>query len=207
MSARQYNKYLWLLNVIHSAGRITFKDIEEKWALASINELQESRLPRSTFNAMKLQIEELMGVNIACDRSTNEYFIENIDQLPAVDNGCLTHYAIAQQDTVCVKPLPIQRVCLHVIREAAPHLIIYPLHESQHEIAHDLSDKYAIFEYLMSPTLEFYQQVRSMGTDVELIEPEWLREHLRKDAELLYATYVEGWSIKKEAEGEVYYLN
>lgn len=207
MSARQYNKYLWLLNVIHAAGRITFKDIEDKWVHASVNESKESRLPRSTFNAMKAQIEELMDVNIACDRHTNEYYIENADQLPAVNNGCLTHYAIAQQDMVCVEPLPVQRVCIHVISEAAPHLRVYPLQESQHELDHKQSDKFAIFEYLMSPTLEFYQKVRSMGTDVELIEPEWLREHLRKDAQMLYATYVDGWSIKKEAEGEVYYLD
>ena len=204
MSARQYNKYLWLLNVIHAAGHITFKDIEDKWVHASINERKESRLPRSTFNAMKAQIEELMNVNIVCDRHTNEYYIENADLLPAVNNGYLTHYAIAQLDMVCVKPLPIQRVCLHVIVEAAPHLRIYPLHKSQHEVEHEQSNKFAIFEYLISPTMEFYQKVRSMGTDVELVEPEWLRHHLREDARIMYATYVDGYSIKKEAEGEEY---
>jgi hypothetical protein len=200
MSARQYNKYLWLSNVIHSAGRITFKDIEEKWAHASINEQQESRLPRSTFNAMKLQIEELMGIIIVCDRSTNEYFIENIDQLPQIDHGQITHLHIAKQDHVYVNPCKVQPIRIHIIEEAAGDLRKYPLHPSQHELLPREHSGYAVFDYLMSPTMEFYQQICSMGPNVELISPEWLRKHLRDDAELLYATYVEGCSIKKEYE-------
>jgi len=200
MSARQYEKYLWLVNTIHSAGRITFKKIEEKWAYASVNEDKASRLPRSSFNEMKREVELLYRVEIQCDRSTNEYYIANLSNLPTI-RGEVSHWGLAQQEDFKVKsPLPIQRIRIHVIEPEAKDTRRFPLHPSQHEIRHDLEQEYAIFDYLMAPTLEFFMKIRSMGSEVELIEPEWLRQHLVDEAELLHRTYVEGVSIQKEAE-------
>jgi len=198
MSARQYEKYMWLLNTIHSAGRITFKDIVDKWSKATVNEDRATRLPRSSFNDMKREIEMLYDVNIGCDRTTNEYYIENLDQLPTI-RGEISFWGLAQQEDFKVaSPLPVQHIRIHVIEPAAKDTRRFPLHASQHEVLPAVSKEYAVFDYLLSPTLEFYMKIRSMGTDAELIEPEWLREQLKQDAILNYQTYVEGKSIAKE---------
>ena len=45
MSVSQYNKYIWLVDTIRSAGKITKEDIDRKWAYSSYNENHESRFP------------------------------------------------------------------------------------------------------------------------------------------------------------------
>lgn len=64
------------MNTILSAGRITLDEIERKWVHASLNENGDTRLPRSSFNAMREQVEVMFGVTIRCDRRTNEYYVE-----------------------------------------------------------------------------------------------------------------------------------
>ena len=49
MSVLQYNKYIWLVDTIRSAGKITKEDIDRKWVSSSYNENHESRFPERTF--------------------------------------------------------------------------------------------------------------------------------------------------------------
>lgn len=202
MSARQYNKYLWLVDTIHAAGRITLPEIERRWAAASINEKHETRLPRSTFNKIREEIGELCHIEIGCDRTTNEYYIKDLENLNK-QLGKFTHFGISQQNTFKVEhPLAIQRVVLDTIPEAAEDLRRFPLDLSQRE-APSTGKPFCSFEYLLSPTLEFYMKIRSLGTDVEVLEPEWLREMLSKDIEILYNTYVtRTTSIRDEANND-----
>ena len=191
MSARQYNKYMWFIDTIHAAGRITFPDLEAKWARASANEDHTTRLPRSTFNKIREEVGQLCNVLIECDRSTNEYYIKNTSKLDEQLNT-YSHYGLAQHKRFEVAhPLEVQRVVIDAIPETAEDLRRYPLHPSQKEIT-QRGDESCTFEYLMSPTLDFYMKIRSLGNNVELLEPAWLRDELRKDIELLYTTYVTG---------------
>ncbi|NMA73361.1 MAG: WYL domain-containing protein [Bacteroidales bacterium] len=71
--------------------------------------------------------------------------------------------------------------CLIKIK-ANPHQAKYlkglPLHHSQKEI--ETKDETTIFEYYIKPTFDFKKELLSMGVEIEILEPEWLREEIRK---------------------------
>ena len=66
-------KYIWLLQELTDAG-------EEGMSLDEIvkeyQERYDSAYPRRTFNNHRASIEEVFGIKIGCDRSTNRYFID-----------------------------------------------------------------------------------------------------------------------------------
>lgn len=75
-----FKEYLWLVNTIYKAGRITLKEINEKWLGTEMSEGIE--IARSTFNRHRAAIEEILGINIECDRRNGyRYYISNIDVL------------------------------------------------------------------------------------------------------------------------------
>lgn len=63
-------EYIWLVNTIYRARRITFAEIQEKWRQTDMSDGQE--LARSTFARHKDAIESMFGILINCDRQ-NEY--------------------------------------------------------------------------------------------------------------------------------------
>ena len=71
-------KYIWLVQTFIRAGKtgLSLSDIEDRW---------ESRfdLPysRRTFNNHREAIEEVFGIKIECNRSTNRYFIDYSDEV------------------------------------------------------------------------------------------------------------------------------
>ena len=76
MATQPLYKYLWIVDLIRSKRRIKLKDIQSKW-----EEEFGTPLPRRTFVYSKEAIEELFDINIECDRTTNEYYIENLDDV------------------------------------------------------------------------------------------------------------------------------
>lgn len=75
-----FKEYIWLVNTIRRAGRITFAEIQEKWLDAEISEGVE--LARSTFNRHKDAIEDIFGIYIECDRKDGyRYYIGNAEDL------------------------------------------------------------------------------------------------------------------------------
>lgn len=78
-TATLFRRYLWLLDVIYSAGRITLDEICVRWQRNEMSGGEE--LPRKTFENHRKAVEELFDVNIACDRRTNEYYVECSDDL------------------------------------------------------------------------------------------------------------------------------
>ena len=62
-----------------------------------------------------------------------------------------------------------------------------PLHESQNEI--ERNDSYSIFELYIRPTYDFYQEVLRMGTQVEVLEPNDMREGLAKMTGIMNKMY------------------
>lgn len=80
MAKDSFNRYIWLLDTIQRYGRITLKDLKTKWETCSINE-DRKPLPERTFANYKANIEQIFGIEIACDRATNEYYIVNPEDL------------------------------------------------------------------------------------------------------------------------------
>lgn len=72
------NKYIWLVNTFVRAGErgLSLDDICRRW---------ESRFgssySRRTFNNHRMNVEEIFGIRIDCNRSTNRYFIDCSDDV------------------------------------------------------------------------------------------------------------------------------
>jgi len=69
-----YNQYVWLVDTIRSAGRITKRDLDARWAKAPLNTLKEKEYPIRKFHRHRLAIIKLFGVYIICDKTDGNYF-------------------------------------------------------------------------------------------------------------------------------------
>lgn len=69
-------EYIWLVNTIFQAGKITFAKINEKWLRTEMSGGVE--ISRTTFNRHKDAIEDIFGVIIDCDKKDGfKYYIAN----------------------------------------------------------------------------------------------------------------------------------
>ena len=75
-----FKEYIWLIETIYEAGKITFAEINEKWLRTEESEGVE--LSRTTFNRHRDAILDMFGVIIECDRKDGyRYYIYNKDVL------------------------------------------------------------------------------------------------------------------------------
>lgn len=71
-----FKEYIWLINTIHKAKKISLADINERWMDTEMSEGVE--MSRTTFYRHKCAIEEMFGIYIECDRKNgNKYYIGN----------------------------------------------------------------------------------------------------------------------------------
>ena len=70
----------------------------------------------------------------------------------------------------------VQKVLLKLSAGQANYLRTLPLHRSQQEIKRDT--EYSIFELHLCPEFDFQQEILSMGEEVEVLEPLWLRKEI-----------------------------
>lgn len=80
MSKNQINKYVWLVETLYKAKKITLKEINRKWLETDLSEGLE--IPRRTFHTWKNAVEEMFGLVIMCDKGDGDrYYIENREVL------------------------------------------------------------------------------------------------------------------------------
>ena len=73
-----FREYIWLVNTIKRAGRISFERINQLWINNDLNDGKP--LSRTTFYRLRLAIEDMFGIRINCDND-HQYFISNPEQL------------------------------------------------------------------------------------------------------------------------------
>ena len=74
-------KYIWVVKTIHRAGRITLKELNEKWR-ANVDISRGEDLPRQTFDRWKSGILDLFGILIDCEQHGGyHYYIANPKEL------------------------------------------------------------------------------------------------------------------------------
>lgn len=74
-------KYIWVVKTIHRAGRITLKELNEKWR-ANVDLSRGEDLPRQTFDRWKSGILDLFGILIDCEQHGGyHYYIANPKEL------------------------------------------------------------------------------------------------------------------------------
>lgn len=68
-----FRQYVWLVDTISRAGRITLREINDRW----LNTALGDGIPysRSTFRRHRQEVEEMFGIAILCD-SENRYYID-----------------------------------------------------------------------------------------------------------------------------------
>ena len=90
MSKNQINKYVWLVETLYKAKKITLKEINRKWLETDLSEGLE--IPRRTFHTWKNTVEEMFGLVIMCDKHDGDrYYIENREDL---EGECLQRWLL-----------------------------------------------------------------------------------------------------------------
>lgn len=105
MAKNLLNKYVWLVETIYKAKKITFEEINEKWL---DNDLSEGNpLPLRTFHKWRIAIEEMFGLiieNEQCGRY--RYYIQNADELK---NGSMRSWLF---NTLTVSNLMVENLSI-----------------------------------------------------------------------------------------------
>lgn len=77
MSKDLFNRYIWLIDTIKRYGHITREELNVRWKKSPFSNGEP--LPRRTFYNYRIAIEDLFKVNIECNPSTFEYYIDEGD--------------------------------------------------------------------------------------------------------------------------------
>ena len=86
-----FREYIWLVNTIWKARKISLADINSRWVRTEMSEGKD--MARSTFNRHKDAIEDMFGIIIKCDANDGyKYYIYNERALneDSVQNWMLT---------------------------------------------------------------------------------------------------------------------
>jgi len=82
-----------------------------------------------------------------------------------------------------------QRVVIRVMNGQQKYVRTLPWHHSQKEVAK--TDAYSDFQFYIRPTFDFEQEILSHGADVEVLEPQWLRDEIGDIAARMNEVYSE----------------
>ena len=84
MAKNLFNRYVWLVNTIYEAGKITFEEISNRWERSALGD--GAPLPLRTFHNHRKEIEALFDINIECNkRGGYYYYIENAEEMERGD--------------------------------------------------------------------------------------------------------------------------
>lgn len=110
----------------------------------------------------------------ALDRIRDLYVTENSFSLPESFNASeyfSNIYGVSIYNNAEVCDVKIKAEAFQ-----ANYLRTLPLHNSQKET--ERTDEYSIFTFKMVPTFEFEHEMLSLGRNVEILEPLWLRDEI-----------------------------
>ena len=299
-----FHRLVWLIDTVYSAGSIKMADIDRKWARSPYNDGGEDDYGARNLHRHREAIAALFGIEIVCDRTTNEYSIGSRGALDqegargwlvntfAVNN--MVNLAGGMKDRIIFEEIPegarylstivnamkderklfmsyqgftrpephsflLSPYCLKVFKqrwylvgkpddhpeEAEPrvyaldrvkdmattdhrfsmpkdfkaslffrghygvdrrienaekivikidnfeanYIRTLPIHDSQVEMKQE--DGFTYFSFYVAPTIDFVQELRKFGADLEVLEPEHLREEFREQGKKLNAMYKE----------------
>ncbi len=84
MAKNYFKSYIWLIETLQSRGHLTLRELQSLWLRSSVNDEQKELAPRTFSNHIK-SIEDIFGIEIACDRRDNTYYIRNEDEIGGSD--------------------------------------------------------------------------------------------------------------------------
>lgn len=119
MAKNLVGKYVWLVETIYNAGRITYDDINKKWQQ---EDFDGKELPLRTFHKWRIAVEEMFGLNIECERKGGyHYYIGNPDE---IENSGLRSWLLS---TISVSNLLLdsQQLKSRILLEEVPSGVKY----------------------------------------------------------------------------------
>lgn len=88
---------------------------------------------------------------------------------------------------IIVEEIPVESIRLKVDAYQANFLRSLPLHSSQHELKR--TEEYSIFSLRVRPTFDFRQKLLSLGSTVEVLQPETLRQEMKEEIATMLRRY------------------
>lgn len=176
----QLQKYTWLIDTIRRAGRISHRELSEKWEQRK--DLSDCKpLHRATFNRWRDAILSQFGIMISCKRVGGyHYYIENPEDIneDELKKWMLDSFAVGNligeylmlKDRIMVNPIPSGRDLLTQILQAMKEDTV-------------INITYRAFQYTQSYTFPVEPYC------VKLFENRWylLGHNLSRDTMRLYA--------------------
>ena len=111
-----FKEYIWLVNTIRKAKRITFAEINERWLDSELSEGVE--IARATFNRHRDAILDIFGIIISCDKKNGyTYYIENEEVLSenSIQNWMFSTITV---NNIISESLPLQK---RILLEHVPY--------------------------------------------------------------------------------------
>ena len=162
MAKNYFKSYIWLLETLQSRGHLTLRELQSLWLRSSVNDEQKELAPRTFSNHIK-SIEDIFGIEIACDRRDNTYYIRNEDEiggrgirnwmLAALSLNNLLNESAGLKDRIIFENVPSSQKYLSTVIQA-------------------IRDGKAI-----NVT---YQSFRKQAPETLVLEPYFLREYKRR---------------------------
>ena len=122
-----FQQYIWLVDTIHRAGRLTLDEINRRWLDTEMSE--GVPIARSTFNRHRDAILDMFGVIIECDKKDGfRYYIENEEVLEedSIQNWMLSTLSVnsllseskSVHDRILLESIPSDGENLHKFIDA-----------------------------------------------------------------------------------------
>ena len=149
----KFKEYIWLVNTIRKARRITFAEINERWLETDMSGGVD--LARSTFARHKDAIEDIFGIYIDCDRQNGyQYFIGNdyVLREDSVQNWMLSTLSVnnviseslSLQDRILLQPVPTEgeylKTVIDAMKKSVRIAVDYRKYGSINELIYDLEE-------------------------------------------------------------------
>lgn len=80
MAKNYFKRYIWLIDLLQRYSMLTLDEIKSFWMDTPVNDEGKPLADRTFFNNIDA-IRDMFGIYIVCNRSTNEYYIENEEDI------------------------------------------------------------------------------------------------------------------------------
>lgn len=120
MSSGLLNKYIWLVDTIRRYGRISRKELDRLWRMSPFS--QGECMPRRTFYDYRNAVAELFNIEIKCDLSTYEYYIDEGTDPHGEGLANWLFNTAALNDMLSGSRAVADRIFLEDVPSARPHL-------------------------------------------------------------------------------------
>ena len=122
-----FKEYIWLLNTIRRAGKISFEELNEKWLDTDMSEGMP--LTKATFARHRIAIEDIFGIIIECQRQGGYlYYLSNPKALQndSVQNWMLSTLSVSNvisesaglKDRIMLEPVADDNGYLQMVIDA-----------------------------------------------------------------------------------------